>query len=384
MTRQLPDDTVGLECASVRLDAKNSEIRLSDDLPRSRVQSRAPQASCLLKRRRPVHDSTHGDVALRFRRFRTNLTFPPGLVEGTLVDRHTKQSHPFIDPAVLAKLAGLRLNARQPMLGNVAGMHRSPVRGSSLEFSEYRDYVPGDDTRRMDWRAWGRSDRFYIKEYEADTNLRLCVIVDTSGSLNFKVNDRSKLQYARSLVGTLAYLTSRQGDAVGLYCAGDSFRTEIPPKRNAKHLRLLLDELDTLQASGETGLVTLLHEAAEKISQRALVVVVSDLFLPPPLLRDCFQHLKFRKHDVAVFHLLDRSEIAFDFERPTRFVDMEGGVPVLADPGLIAKHYRQAMAEYLNELQTIVRDTAIDYHRVSLEEPVDSVLARFLVRRLPK
>ena len=142
----------------------------------------------------------------------------------------------FLDPKVLSRLAGLPLDARIPMLGSVSGRHRSPIRGSSLEFAEYRKYVPGDDTRRLDWRAWGRSDRFYIKEFEADTNLRMALIVDTSGSMGFgpggaKDPEVSKLDYAKSLAGTLAYLASKQGDAVGLYCADEKFTKEIPAKR---------------------------------------------------------------------------------------------------------------------------------------------------------
>ena len=198
----------------------------------------------------------------------------------------------FIDAKKLARLAGLPLHARFPMLGNVSGRHRSPIRGSSLEFSEYRKYVPGDDTRRLDWRAFGRSDRFYIKEFEADTNLRLCLILDTSGSMQYGTETLTKLDYGRRLAGTLAYLAARQGDAVGLYCAGASFAKEIPPQRNAAHLRYVLDELGKAQAEGETGLADALHEAAERVRQRAMMVIISDLFLQPADLRDCFQHLR--------------------------------------------------------------------------------------------
>jgi len=292
--------------------------------------------------------------------------------------------HTFLDPQVLARLSTQGLHARLPMLGNVSGKHRSPIRGSSLEFAQYRKYVPGDDTRRMDWRAWGRSDRFYIKEFEADTNLRLCVIVDTSGSLNFKVDGVSKLDQMKSLAGTLAYLTSRQGDAVGLYCTGERFHTEIRPKRNAAHLRIVLDTLAELKAEGKTGLAESLHEAAENIRQRALVVVVSDLFIEPEILQSCFQHLRFRKHDVSVFHLLDQSEIDFDFERPTRFLDMEGGEAIMADPPLIGRQYKQAMAGYIEDLGNVMREAAVDYHRVNLSDPINEVLARFLLRRQPK
>ena len=296
----------------------------------------------------------------------------------------TNSQHSFIAPKVLARLSGLGLHTRIPMLGSVSGRHRSPIRGSSLEFAEYRKYVPGDDIRRMDWRAWGRSDRFYIKEFEADTNLRLCLIVDTSGSLNFTVDGISKINYIKSLAGTLAYLASRQGDAVGLYCAGKNFHTEIKPKRNATHLRIVLDELAEIKAEGETGLAESLHKAAEGIDQRALVVVISDLYIEPDILNSCFQHLRFRKHDVVTFHLLDQSEVDFDFDRPTRFVDMEGGVPIMADPSLVSKQYQQAITGYLADLETVMLDAAIDYHRVNLRDPVDEILARFLVGRKPK
>ena len=172
------------------------------------------------------------------------------------VQQHSPMSqlHDFIEPRVIARLKALPLHARLPMLGKVTGMHRSPHRGSSLEFAEYRKYVPGDDTRRLDWRAYGRSDRFYIKEFEADTNLRLCLIVDTSGSMNFSNGGQTKLEFARRLAGTLAYLAAQQGDAIGLYCAGETFDKQIPPKRNAAHLRVVLDELANVKAAGSTGL----------------------------------------------------------------------------------------------------------------------------------
>ncbi len=292
----------------------------------------------------------------------------------------------FIDPKVVSKLSGLPLDARIPMIGSVSGRHRSPTRGSSLEFSEYRKYVPGDDTRRLDWRAWGRSDRFYIKEYEADTNLRLCLIVDVSGSMNYGIDGTQeegnrKIDYARKIAGTLAYLAAFQGDAVGLYCAGTDFRREIPPKRSGAHLRFILDELGDMECEGETGLAETLHQAAEKISQRALVVIVSDLFLDPESLRSCFQHLRYRKHDIAVFHLLEQNEIDFQFDRPVRFVDLEGAAPMLVDPTTIAKQYRKAVQEYLEQIKQITKDSVVDYRRVGIEEDHGEVLARFLLAR---
>lgn len=290
----------------------------------------------------------------------------------------------FLDPAVLGKLLGLQLNARSPMLGNVSGRHRSPVRGSAIEFAQYRKYVQGDDTRRLDWRTWGRTDRYYIKEFEADTNLRLCLIVDTSGSMGYGESGSTRLDYARRLSGTLAYLAGQQGDAIGLYSGSVGSYRETPPRRGPQHLGLVLDQIAKLNADGETGLIKAIHEAAEKIQQRALIVIVSDLLFHPEPLREAFQHLRFRKHDVTVFHLLDRQEIDFTFDRPTRFIDLEGGSSLLADPSLIQRRYREAVKTYLDTVNDIVNHSAVDYHRTFLDEAYDQVLARFLMGRNPK
>jgi uncharacterized protein (DUF58 family) len=289
----------------------------------------------------------------------------------------------FLDPAVLSRLLALPLNARHAMLGSVSGKHRSPVRGSSLEFAQYRKYVPGDDTRRLDWRTWGRSDRFYIKEFEADTNLRLCLLIDTSGSMGFGPKNATRLDYARRLAGTLAYVAAQQGDGVGLWSLAEK-AVEIPAKRGASHLGLVLDQLAGIQPVGDTTLLTALHDAAEKIRQRALVVIFSDLFVPPEELKIAVQHLRFRKHDVAVFHLLDQKELDFDFDRPARFIDMEGGEAILADPSLIARNYREAVRQYLTGIDELVRTTGIDYHRVKMHEKYDDVLAKFLLERVEK
>lgn len=290
----------------------------------------------------------------------------------------------FLDPRVLSRLAALSLEARRPMLGTVSGRHRSPIRGSSLEFSEYRKYVPGDDPRRLDWRAYARSDRFFIKEFEADTNLRMCLVIDTSGSMQFGEDGGSKLDYAKRVAGTLACLAARQGDAVGLRSAGSRRCRQIPPQRNAAHLRHVLDEIAALSAEGPTGLPDALHETAARVRQRALIVVLSDLFVEPASLRGSFQHLKFRKHDVAVFHLLERREMSFPFQRTVRFLDLEGGAPMLADPSVIRRQYQQDLRTYLDTIHDIMRDSTTDYHRVQIHEPHGDVLARFLLARMRK
>jgi len=291
------------------------------------------------------------------------------------------RSRSFLDPAVLARLGSLPLFARRPMQGNVSGRHPSPHRGASVEFAEYRKYVPGDDLRRMDWRAYGRTDRFYVKEFEADTNLRCCLVLDTSGSMDFGSAGTSKLQYARQLAGALSYLAIQQGDAVGLSCVADGIVRSIPPRRNPAHLMHLFDALETAHADGPTQLAVVLHELAETIRQRALIIILSDLFLPPEELGDCFEHLRFRKHDVAAFHLLDPLEIEFRFQRPVRFLDMEGGTAIFAEPNEIADRYQRALEAYLQGLKQVVQEKAVDYHRVQTDEDYEQVLTRFLVGR---
>lgn len=288
----------------------------------------------------------------------------------------------FLNPAILSKLSALPLHARGAMQGNVSGRHISPHRGSSVEFAEYRKYIPGDDIRRLDWRAYGRTDRYYVKEFEADTNLRCCVIVDTSGSMKFaSKGSPTKIHYAQCLAGSLAYLATQQGDAVGLYCAAEKVTQRIPPRRSPAHLKLVLDTLEEVQCQGQSELPQLLHELAETIRQRALVVVISDWFMDPGILRSAWEHLRFRKHDVAIFHLLDRQEIDFNFERPTRFVDMEGGNALMVDPHDIVSRYHTALDEYLDKVKHIAGETGVDYHRVVTDEAYEHPLTRFLLGR---
>ncbi len=292
-----------------------------------------------------------------------------------------RQTRSFLDAQVLSRLQNVPLLSRRPMLGSVSGRHPSPHRGSSVEFAEYRKYVAGDDLRRLDWRVYGRSDRFYVKEFEADTNLRCCFILDTSGSMDFGSTGVSKIEYARRLAGSLGYLAVQQGDAVGVACVSKGVVRNLPPTRNPAHLRIFFDILEQAKPEGETQLPAVLHELAETIRQRALVVIVSDLFVEPELLRGCFQHLRFRKHDVAVFHLIDPLELSFDFRRPMRFLDMEGGPALFAEPNEIADRYHKAVQTYLTALREIVLESAVDYQRVGLDEDYEQVLTRFLVGR---
>ena len=267
------------------------------------------------------------------------------------------------------------------MMRSVSGRHASPHRGSSVEFAEYRKYVPGDDLRRVDWRAYGRTDRYYVKEFEADTNLRCRIVLDTSGSMGFGSAGVTKIEFARQLAGTLGYLAVQQGDAVGLSCVAEGMVADVPPRRNPAHLSAIFDVLEGTEPKGDTQLIPILHELAESNRQRALIVIISDCFVETDQLRDCFEHLRFRKHDVTTFHLLDPAEVAFDFQRPMRFLDMEGGAHIFTDPTEITDRYHRALAEFLQSCDELMMESGVDYHRISIDGSYEQVLMDFLVRR---
>ncbi len=292
--------------------------------------------------------------------------------------------HSFIDNILLSRLASLPIESRAPMLGNVAGKHRSPHRGSSVEFAEYRKYVPGDDTRRLDWKAFARSDRFYIKEFEADTNLRAYFVVDASGSMNFASHGEAKIQVARRIAASLAYLLVNQGDAAGLSICTNKLHLEVPPSRRAAHLERFFSTLGKVQPAGETGLIQALHTIAEKIGQRAFVVILSDLFTDTAALGDALQHLRYRKHDISVFHLMDPLELRFEFDRPHRFVDLEDGTSIVAEPNLIADEYKAALRDFLATVRAKCHDAAADYQLITTDTPLEPLLREFLTARLPK
>ena len=291
------------------------------------------------------------------------------------------EANKYLDSAVLGRLMNLPLLARFPMEGSVSGHHKSPHRGSSVEFAEYRNYVPGDDIRRLDWRVFARTDRFYLKEFEAETNLRCYLVVDCSGSMKFGTSGETKLEYGKRLAATLAYLTAHQGDAVGLMCAGEKAFLEIPPKRNPAHLKTLFETLEKAEPRGETGLVPVLHDLAEKVRRRALVIIISDFFCDPDALMGCLQHLRFRKHDLALFHLLDRAEMDFQFSRPVRFVDLETSMNLVTEPASIRDRYLEQLRLFLDRIRTGCNEFSADYRQVITDQSYEKVLAGFLVDR---
>lgn len=290
-----------------------------------------------------------------------------------------------IDSSVLAKLGHLPLFSRRPMQGNVSGRHQSPFRGSSIEFAEYRKYVPGDDTRRLDWRAYGRTDRFYLKEFEADTNLRFYILLDASGSMSYASEGLpSKYEFASRIAATMAYIAVGQGDAAGLTLLKSGEITEIPPKRKPAHLRLLAEKLVETKPEGDPPLAEALHELAEKVSQRAFIMILSDLYFDPTPLREAMDHLRFAKHDVSLFQICDPTELNFSFDRPMRFVDLEEGPDMLTDPQVIKNEYLNALEEHQQEVKSILAETMVDHQTVTTDLDIGDILSQFLAARAPK
>src|SRR5204863_2540490 len=292
------------------------------------------------------------------------------------------QDMDFLDQAVIGRLSRLQVAARSPMLGSVAGLHRSATRGASVEFAEYRKYAPGDDIKHLDWRVFGRTDKFFIREFEADTNLRCYLVVDTSASMKFTSTPEggTRFDYARRLAGTLAHLLVHQGDAVGLTCFAEKAH-DLPPRRTPSHLRQFYQMLATTKPAGESNIVQTLHDFAERIRQRALVIIISDLFTEVAPLLDGLKHLHFFKHDVAVFHLLDRQEFDFDFTRPVRFVDLESGADLITDPAVVREAYREALNDYLAALSHGCREFDVDYRLNYLDQGYEGLLTNFLLQR---
>ena len=287
----------------------------------------------------------------------------------------------FIDPEVISRLSRLDVRARGVVEGSFSGMHKSPHRGSSVEFSQYRKYVPGDDISNVDWRVYAKTDRFYIKEFEADTNLRCHIIVDTSGSMGFGNRYGTKLNYALKIAATLAQLLIQQGDTVGLQCFADDMIHDLPAGGSARHLGNIFTLLSELRPEGETQIIRVLHSLAEKIHRRAMVILFSDCFTDIEALLDCFQHMKFRKHDLTLFHIMDPDELEFTFDTPIRFMDMESSFSIISEPQLIRQEYITSLNEYLSEIKQGCREFHVDYRFASLSVPYDKILSEFLLAR---
>jgi uncharacterized protein (DUF58 family) len=285
----------------------------------------------------------------------------------------------FVDPVVLARIGNLELVARAVVDGFINGIHRSPYFGASVDFAEHRGYVPGDDIRRVDWRLYARTDRYYIKEYEADSNSNFSVLLDVSKSMGFGSHGMTKLDYGRMLAGCLTYLVHRQRDRVGFIAFDSDIVEFVPP--SAKHMDVVLHVLDRLTPSRAGSLREPLHKMAEHFGRRGLLVLISDLYEEPDAVLEAIGPLRARGNDLAVFHLLDPAELDFSFRDPSAFEDLESGEQIPIVPDALADQYKALVQAHVDALRDRFAANRIDYTLVNTSTPLDHALFSYLSTR---
>ncbi len=291
----------------------------------------------------------------------------------------TNDEKNYFDPKVLAGISNLYLRARWVVEGMMSGVHRSRSKGFSVEFEEHREYSPGDEIRRIDWKALGKFDRYFIKEYEDETNLRAYLLVDTSGSMDYASDGITKFDYGCTLAASLAYLILRQQDAAGVVTFSDHIEAFIPPKAKRDYLLQILHALENRGPGGETNVGRILEEIAGQIKRRGLVVLVSDLLDEPEKILKGLRLFRFKGNDVIVFHLLDPAELSLPFDGNILFEDLEElNLRVVADPRAIRKTYREVVEEFTSRMRQECHDNIIDYQLISTSTPLDRALASYL------
>jgi uncharacterized protein (DUF58 family) len=285
----------------------------------------------------------------------------------------------FLQPQIVAQLATMELRAATVVEGMIAGLHRSPFRGLSIEFAEYRRYEPGDEPKRIDWKAYARSDKFYVKEFEDETNMDAHIILDASASMGFGSEGQlTKWQYGGTMAASLAYIFQRQKDAVGLVVLDEEIRVEMQAKNTRGHLIQVIGEMERVKPSRRTRLADALHRVAAKVKRRGMRILISDLLDDPADVLSALQHLQFGGNDVIVFHTLDPAELRFDFEGPSLFLEPETNAVVPAMAEDVKKHYLDALRAFLDTYSEEMGKANIAYTLIDTSEPLDRALLTFL------
>ena len=286
-----------------------------------------------------------------------------------------------LDPAVVARLGTLELRARTVVEGFISGLHRSPFKGFSVEFAEYRQYIHGDDLSTIDWKVYARSDRYYVKKFEEETNLDCQLLIDVSGSMAYGSHGITKFEYAACLAASLGYLMNRQRDGVGLTAFDDRIVAALPASNRPGHLRNLLITLDRLVLGSRTNVSKPLRRLAESMNRRGMVVLISDLLDDPESIIRGLKHFQYRGSDVLVFQILDPDEIEFPFDRATRFEDLETSEEVMAVPSLVRSHYLKQMSGLIERYRRELGAAGIDYQLLSTKQPLEIALLAYLSTR---
>jgi uncharacterized protein (DUF58 family) len=294
-------------------------------------------------------------------------------------ESHALPGARFVDPTVLSRIGNLELLARSVVDGFINGLHRAPFFGASVDFAEHRGYVPGDDIRRVDWRVYARTDKYYVKQYEADTNTNFTVLLDVSRSMSFASGSVTKLEYGCYLAACLGYMAQRQRDRVGLITFDSDIVSHVPP--SAKHFNVMLHTLDRSKAERPGNLRVPLSKMAEFFKRRGLVALISDLYDDPDAILEGVRPFSMLGNDLMVFHVLDQAEIEFNFDDASSFEDLESGEQVPVVPASFARQYRQLINEHIEALAAKCGEHRIDYMVANTAKPLDEALFRFLSAR---
>ena len=287
----------------------------------------------------------------------------------------------YMDPQTINKIENLSLRARLVVEGFIIGIHRSPYHGFSVEFSEHRPYGYGDEIKYIDWKLWGKTDRFYIKQFEEETNLICHLILDKSSSMDFASNNISKFDYSKSLAAALTYLMIKQQDAIGLTTFDEKVDVSITPKSKMSHLNLLLKTMHNAKPGGETNISLLLHTLAESIQKRGLIILISDLLDDQEEIVKGLRHFRYKGHEVIIFHIIDPKEADLNYNENINFIDLESDNNIITDPRMIKEKYNKAFKDFCNYYDMQCSKNKIDYVPISTNDSLDKSLMQYLIKR---
>ncbi|HEY8668140.1 MAG TPA: DUF58 domain-containing protein [Tepidisphaeraceae bacterium] len=284
----------------------------------------------------------------------------------------------YLDPEILAKLPNLELAAKRLVEGVFVGYHKSPDFGYSVEFVDHREYVPGDDLRTVDWRVWARKDKYYVKRFEMESQLKGTIILDTSRSMDFGEGKLTKLAYGSYVAASLAYLLIHQNDMAGLVTFDNEIHNYLPPRGSRLHMRTILHALSTVQPGPATDVAAVCHRLADTIKSRGMIILISDLLDDPQRVIHSLQHFHHKKHDVCVFHIMDDAELDLPYHELANFRDVESGRRLAVDPGTFRATYTNRMKQFVNELRDGCLHSGVEYNLVRTSEPIEKVLGNYI------
>ena len=288
----------------------------------------------------------------------------------------------FLNPSILANIGNLELVAKSVVEGFVSGLHKSPYHGFSVEFSQYRQYILGDDPKYIDWKIYGRTGRYYIKQFEEETNLNCHILLDTSESMTYGSGDLTKLEYASFLIASLSYFMIKQRDAVGFSHFDETIQGYLPARSTPTHLHSILLMLEEVKTNKLTQLSQPLHRIAERLTKRGLVILISDLYDEnPDQVLKALQHFRYDGHEVILFHILDHQELVFEFNQVSRFVDSETSEEIVTIPSVIRSNYQETLQDFIKHYRSATGKSNIDYNMIDTSTPLDFALVSYLAKR---